>query len=199
MRSVILQFIKFWKAFTILVTFSQIQPFYTRGTRWLKGSIEYCFLQFNFPSSVVEINLFFNLQHLGDPGRCGAFAAWWKVSKRGNNAPLRSNPERGRGGHWTTDATFLKIASKTLLKKAFLERNSKNIPSVVSKHFSFENLLSSRESALTRKFAGNATSACIKGSTFLTHPTFQILFACMQTFLTVWKFNMDGGGEEKAD
>ena len=136
---------------------------------------------------------------LGHPRRCGTFAAWWKVSKRGNNAPLRSNPERGRKGHWTTDATFLKIATKTLLKKAFLERNSKNIPSVVSKHFSFENLLSSRESALTRKFAGNATSACIKGSTFLTHPTFQILFACMHTFLTVWKFNMDGGGEEKAD
>ena len=127
---------------------------------------------------------------LGDPGRCGAFAAWWKVSKRGNNAPLRSNPERGRGGHWTTDATFLKIASKTLLKKAFLERNSNNIPSVVSKHFSFANLLSSRKWALERRFAGKATSVCIKGSTFLIHPTFRILFACMQTFLVVWKISI---------
>ena len=138
---------------------------------------------------------------LGDPGRCGAFAAWWKVSKRGNNAPLRSNLERGRGGHWTTDATFLKIASKTLLKKAFLERNSNNIPSVVSKHFSFENLLSSRKWALEGRFAWKATSACIKVSTFLFNTSnISDTFCVHANFLGCLEdFNMDGGGEEKAD
>ena len=146
---------------------------YTRRTRWWKGSPDYFFFILISPPPLSK-SIYFSICNisLGHLGRCGTFAAWWNVSKRGNNAPLRSNPERGRGGHWTTDATFLKIASKTLLKKAFLERNSKNIPSVVSKHFSFENLLSSRKRALARKFAGKANSACIKGSTFLTHPTF---------------------------
>ena len=45
---------------------------YTRRTRWWKGSPDYFFLQFISPSPVVEINLFFNLQHLS-----GSLRALW--------------------------------------------------------------------------------------------------------------------------